>query len=85
MAITINTIIDKIEVTLNGIIQVRQVMQVLKDDVQIAESFDRWTLTPNQDINDQTPQVQAVCNAVWTQDVISAYQSSIQTNNITGA
>ena len=85
MAITTNTIIDKIEVTLNGIIQVRQVMQVLKDNVQIAESFDRWTLTPGQDINDQTIQVQAVCNAVWTQDVISAYQSSIQTNNITGA
>ena len=67
--------IDKIEVVENGIIQVRQIERIMENGKEIASSFHRWVLTPGQDVSDQEPRVQAIANAVWTPEVISAYQA----------
>lgn len=76
MAFTEQVVIDKIEITENGIVQVREVTRVLRDNVQIAETYHRWSLVPGQDISDQPLNVQAICSAVWTATVVSEFIAS---------
>ena len=78
--LTENKIIDKIEVIENGIVQVREATRIFKDGGQIAQTYHRWTLTPGQDVSDQEPKVQAICNAAWTPEVILAYQKQQEEN-----
>jgi hypothetical protein len=78
MSLTKQIEIDKIEVVENCIIQVRQTTKIMEDGNQLSHSYHRWTLVPGQDISDQEERVQAVCNALWTEEVISAYQESMQ-------
>jgi hypothetical protein len=78
MSLIKEVVIDKIEVVENGIIQIRQATKILEDGNQLSQSYHRWTLVPGQDISDQEDKVQAVCNAVWTEEVIAAYQESLQ-------
>jgi hypothetical protein len=77
MALTERSTIDKIEVLENGIIQVRRADIVERDGVEIAKSYHRWTLSPGQDLTGQEQRVIDVANAVWTQEVIAAYQQII--------
>ena len=81
MALTKEVVIDKVEVVENGIVQVRQVTRIMEDGNQLSSSYHRWTLTPGQDVSDQESKVQAVCNAVWTPEVIAAYEAQRQANN----
>jgi hypothetical protein len=76
MTITTNVVIDSINITLTGIIEVRQNTQILKNGVQIADSYERWTLVPGQDITNETSQVKSICNLVWTSEIIAAYQAA---------
>ena len=75
MSLSKEVTIDKIEVVENGIIQVRQVTRIMEDGKQLSSSYHRWSLTPGQDILDQMPNVVAVCMAVWTPEVVAAYQA----------
>ena len=80
MALTKEVVIDKVEVVEIGIVQVRQVTRIMEDGNQLSSSYHRWTLTPGQDVSDQESKVQAVCNAVWTPEVITAYEAQLQAN-----
>jgi len=82
---------DKIEVIGNyKYVQVRKATVVKKDDVEIARSFNRYSLNPgtldgsdnlvDTDISSQPAEVQSICNAVWTTDVKSAYRSFLIAN-----
>ena len=82
---------DKIEVVGNyKYVQVRKATVVKKDDVEIARSFNRYSLNPgtldgsdnlvDTDISSQPAEVQSICNAVWTTDVKSAYKSFLIAN-----
>jgi len=82
MALTKEVVIDKVEVVENGIVQVRQVTRIMEDGNQLSSSYHRWTLTPGQDITNQESKVQAVCNAVWTEEVIAAYQAQLEANQL---
>lgn len=67
--------IDRIEIVDDWNIQVRQAIIIEKDGVQIARNFHRWVLTPDMDISDQEPKVQAIANAAWTPEVVAAYNA----------
>jgi uncharacterized protein (UPF0210 family) len=75
MSLTKQVVIDKIEVVENGTIQVRQVTRIIEDGTEISKQYHRTSLTPGQDLTDQPANVVAVCNAVWTPQVIAAYQA----------
>tara|TARA_B100001057_G_scaffold275797_1_gene276073 strand:- start:64 stop:351 length:288 start_codon:yes stop_codon:yes gene_type:complete len=71
---------DKIEVvTKLKYIQVRKSTVITKDDVELSRTFERYTLEcgtldasnnlVETDISTQPVEVQAVCNAVWTDAV----------------
>ena len=71
------TIVDKIECLANGVLQIRDRHQILKDGEEIAASFHRHVLNPGDDLTGQADRVKAIAAAVWTDDVIAAYQASL--------
>ena len=74
MAITKETQIGKIEVVGKyKSVQVRTDTVVMEDNEELSRKYHRHTLAPDADISNEHTEVQAVCNAVWTQDVKDAY------------
>ena len=73
MALTEKQIIDKIEVLENNSIQVRIANVIEKDGIEITRTFHRHVVNPGDDISEQDQKVQAVCNAIWTQEIIAEY------------
>ena len=77
MALTKTNVVDKIETLENGTIQVRTAIRVLEDGTVLSSSFHRHVLTPGQDLTDQDPKVIAIANAIWTDEVVSAYEAQM--------
>ena len=74
MAITKETQIGKIEVVgIYKYVQVRTDTVVMEDNEELSRKYHRHSLAPDADISAEHSEVQAVCNAVWTQDVKDAY------------
>ena len=65
----------KLEVLSSGTIQVRVATVVCKDGVEIGRSYHRHCLTPGADTSKEEPETQAVAAAVWTPEVVSAYEA----------
>ena len=73
-------VIDKIEVLQDGQLQIRQKTAVMEDSAELSSSYHRWVLSPGDDVSAQDPRVQAVATALWTADVVSAYQAQLAAN-----
>ena len=67
--------IDQITVTENGIVLFREATRILEDGVELSKTYHRSSLTPGQDISAVPVNVQAICNAAWTPEVVAAYQA----------
>ena len=76
MTIEKQTVIDKIEVIENGVIQIRQNARIVEDGKIIAESYARWTCAPGQDVSDQDIRIQDIAKVIWTPEVIASYEAS---------
>ena len=85
MAITKTTVADKIETIENGIVQVRIATVIEEDGTELTRTFHRHVLAPSTktddtwgdtDISGEDARVQAICNAVWTSSVKTAYQEA---------
>ena len=77
MALTKQTVVDKIEVLENGTLQVRTATRVLEDGEVLSSSFHRHTLAPGSDTSNEDAKVVAIANATWTADVVTAYNDMI--------
>ena len=75
MSLTKQMVIDQITVTENGIILYREATRIMEDGNEISKSYHRTSLTPGQDLTDQPAQVVAICNAAWTEALITAYKN----------
>ena len=65
---------DKIEVVGQfKNVQVRKATVIKKDGVELTRSFERYVLQPDSDISGEPTEVQAVCNAVWTDAIKTAW------------
>ena len=74
MTITKETQIGKIEVVGKyKSVQVRTDTVVMEDGEELSRKYHRHSLSSDADISNENAEVQAVCNAVWTQDVKDAY------------
>ena len=92
MALTEETVEDKIEVVGDyRAIQVRTATVIKKDGVEISRSFHRQPLQPSTkasgswadtDISGESAEVQAICNAVWSDAVKTAYQEMMDAQEI---
>lgn len=65
MALEEKSVVDKIEVLLDGTIQVRRRDQILKDGVEVAATYHRHVVSPGDDLSEEDPKVVAIANAIW--------------------
>ncbi len=93
MAITKEIAVDKIEVLEKGQVQVRTATKIMEDGNELNRSFHRHVVEPSvkngdtwedTDISGEDAKVQAVCNAVWTNEVKTAYQEMMDAQNTLG-
>ena len=91
MALTKETVVDKIEVMEMGEVQVRTATRIKEDGAVLSTSFHRHYLEPSTkdsgswadtDISGEDARVQAVANATWTSAVKTAYQEMVDANSL---
>jgi hypothetical protein len=76
MAITKETQIGKIEVVGKyKSVQVRTDIVIMEDAEELSRKYHRHALMPDADISAEHSEVQAVCNAVWTDEVKANYET----------
>ena len=74
MALTKTVKCDKIEIVGDfKAIQCRQATIVSEDGVELSRSFHHHVLHPDSDISGEPAETQAICTAVWTDAVKSAW------------
>lgn len=71
--------VDSIELVETHHIQVRTAIIIERDGVEISRSNHRHVLAPGDDVTSEDPKVQAIANAVWTEEVIAAFQAAQNT------
>ena len=57
-------------------VQVRTCTKVLEDGVELSSGYHRHVITAGQDYSGESAEVQAICKAVHTSEVIAAYAAS---------
>jgi len=92
MALTEETVEDKIEIVGDyKAVQVRTATVIKRDGVEISRSFHRHSLQcstksgdtwADTDISGESTEVQAICNAVWSDAVKTAYQTMMDAQEV---
>ena len=91
MALTKETVVDKIEVLEMGQVQVRTATRVKEDGAVLSSSFNRHVVEPSTktgdtwadtDISGEDARVQAVATATWTAAVKTAYQEMVDAQEL---
>lgn len=82
MALTKSVAVDQITVTENGIVLVREATTIKEDGVEISKKYHRSSFVPGDDVSAQPANVQAICAAAWTPEVIAAYQAQQEANKL---
>lgn len=77
MALTEETIVDKIEVVENGSVQVRTANVIMRDGKEISRAYCRHVLAPGNDLASEDARVAAIASVTWTDEVVAAYQASL--------
>ena len=78
MALTERTEQDKIEVVGSfKHVQVRTATVIERDGTEISRSYHRHVVAPDADITGESAEVQAICNAVHTDEVKAAYAAHL--------
>jgi len=79
MALTKVITEDKIEIVGEfKHIQVRTCTKVLEDGVELSSGFHRHVVVAGQDYSSESTEVQAICAAVHTAEVVAAYEASLE-------
>ena len=83
MALTERSVEDKIEIVGDfKHVQVRTATIIERDGVEISRTFHRHVVTPDADISGESAEVQAICNAVWTQEIKDAYAAHVASQGV---
>ena len=80
MALTEETVNDKIEVVNNGTfstVQIRTANIIKRDGEEISRSFHRHVVMPDADLADEDADVADICASVFTQAVKDAYAAHL--------
>ena len=71
----------KEEILPNQVIQIRTTTVVEEDGVELARNHHRHVVVPGDDVTGEVQEVQDIAAALWTADVIAAYNASIADND----
>ena len=81
--ITKEIIEDKIEIVGEfKHVQVRTATVIKEDGVELNRSFHRHVVNCLDDISEQSTEVQAICNAVWTDELKASYQEFLDSQEL---
>ena len=69
------------EILPNQVIQIRTTTVLEEDGVELARTHHRHVVYPGDDVSNEIDEVQAIAGALWTGEVIDAYQASVQTED----
>ena len=71
---------DKIEIVGDyKAVQVRTCTKVLEDGVELSSGYHRHVVMAGDDYSNESAEVQAICAAVHTDAVVTAYEASLGT------
>jgi len=77
MSLEKKVVLDSLDVTETGHLQIRHATYVEEDGVRISgPSFHRYVLTPGDALDGQPQRVRDVAAAVWTPEVIAAEEAA---------
>jgi len=66
---------DKVEIVgLHKSVQIRTCTQILEDGVELSSSYHRHVVSAGDDYSNESPEVQAICDIVHTEEVIASYK-----------
>ena len=86
MALTEETVQDKIEVVGDyKMVQVRTATVIKRDGTEISRSYHRHVVAPNinaDDLANESAEVQAICNAVHTDAIKTAYATHLENQEV---
>ena len=85
MALTEETINDKMEVVAAGnykVVQVRTATIIKRDGEEISRSFHRHVVMPDADLTAEDADVAAICQTVFTQEVKDAYAAHLAAQEV---
>jgi len=69
---------DKIEIVgSHRAVQVRTATVIMEDGVALSSSYHRHVVQAGDDYSNESPEVQAICAAVHTPEVVQAYQDHL--------
>ena len=54
---------------------------VEEDGVELARNHHRHVVKPGDDVTGEVAEVQAIASALWTDEVVAAYQASVSTED----
>jgi len=81
--ITKEIIEDKIEIVGEfKNVQIRTSTVIKEDDVELSRSYHRHVVNCLDDISGESAEVQAICNAVWTDELKADYQTFLDNSTI---
>jgi hypothetical protein len=63
-----------------NIIQCRRADIVEKDGVEVGRTYHRHVRVPGEDVSEDCQELQAVAAALWTPEVIAAYQAHLESS-----
>jgi len=61
-----------------NIIQCRRADIVEKDGVEVGRTYHRHVRCPGEDVSEDCQELQAVAAALWTDEVVAAYQANLE-------
>ena len=76
MSLTKTTTVDQITVIENGVVMYREATRIMENGNELSKTYNRTNVTPSQDLTGVPTNVVAICNTVWTTDVVAAYQAA---------
>jgi len=62
-----------------SIIQCREANIVEKDGTEVGRTYHRHVRSPGDDVSGDCAELQAVATALWTTEVVAAYEASLTT------
>ena len=78
MALTKEVTQDKIEIVGEfKAVQVRTCTKVLEDGVELSSGYHRHVVVAGQDYSNESAEVQAICELLHTDAVVTAYNESL--------
>ena len=76
MALTEDTIVDRIEVLPRGQLQIRIATTIFRDGVEISKTYHRHVVSPGDDLALEDPRVAEIGAVVHTAEVIAAFKAA---------